>query len=372
MRRSIIAASLVLTTSMPVLAQNLDALRDGLNTLPASLLMQNRGDLAYFIDVQALHRLGANNPDLRPYLRLMLGTDINALESLSRTDPAEWQERSGIALDELRFMMGYGVPPNVVNLWGLADEAATVEMMTALEARGFESAGAAGVIGNGEPMRIDPQQRDPSDPWRTRIGAAQFASAKGTSVVQAQTPQETLLVSSNQPALGENQIFATALAGLEQSVGDNWILQAAVISPVFGLGGIESALVLSPSADMDETRQTIEEQMAALGKGIPPYLGGIIADVQGESTGISIALAYANCETAQVAADLISTRWSEMAGEAAQGKMTSNTVESQNGLCATTLSVFIESDNLELNPAYRTVLDAYFRRQPGILQIGES
>jgi hypothetical protein len=372
MRRSIIAASLVLTTSMPVLAQNLDTLRDGLNALPASLLMQNRGDLAYFVDVQAIHTLGANNPDLRPYFRLMLGTEINALDSLSRTDPAEWQERAGIALDQLRFMMGYGVPPNVVNLWGLANEAATAEMMTALEARGFETAGATGVIGNGEPMRMDPQRRDPSDPWRTRIGAAQFAAAKGNSVVQAQTPQEALLVSSSQPALGDNPIFATALAGLEQSVGDHWILQAAVISPAFGLGGIDPALVLSPSGDMDETRQKIEEQMAALGKGIPPYLGGIIADVQGESTGISIALAYTDCEMAQLAADLIGTRWSEMAGEAAQGEMADKTVESQNGLCAATLSVFIESDNLELNPAYRSVLDAYFGRQPGILQIGES
>lgn len=372
MRRSVIAASLLLSTSIPALAQNLDALRDGLNNLPATVLMQDRGDLAYFVDIQAVNGLGENNPSLRPYFRLQVGTNINALDSLPRTDPAEWQEKSGIPVDQLRYMTGYGQPPDVVNLWGLADEAATANMIAALEARGFETAGAPGVIGNGEPMRMAPKQRDPSDPWRTMIGAAQFAAAKGNSVVQAQTPQNALLVSTPQPGLGENSIFETALAGLEQLVGDSWIIQATVISPLFGLGGVDPALVMAPAADMDETRQKIEDQMAALGTGIPPYLGGIIADVQGERTGVGIALAYPDCDIAQAAADLIGARWSEMAGEDAQGQVTAHTADGDAGLCAATLSVFVDNDNPEFNLAYRFVLDAYFNRQPGVLQIGEN
>lgn len=372
MRRSVIAASLLLTTSVPSLAQNLDALGDALNNLPATVLTQDRGDLAYFVDIHAINGLGEDHPDIRPYFRLMVGTDINALNSLPGTDAAEWEGKAGTAIDQLRSLTGYGQPPNVVNLWGLADEAAATDMIAALEARGFETAGAQGVIGNGEPLRMDPQQRDPSDPWRTMIGAAQFAAAKGDSIVQAQTPQEALLVSTPQPALGENPIFQIALDGLEQSVGDSWIIQATIISPLFGIGGMDPALVLSPSADMDETRQNLEEQMAALGKGIPPYLGGIIADVQGERVGLAIALAYPDCDIAQTAAELIETRWSEMAAEAAQGQLTAHTAEGEGGLCAATLSVYIDNENLELNPAYRLVLDAYFSRHPGILQIGES
>lgn len=372
MRRSILAASLVLTTSVPVFAQNLDALREGLNSLPPSLLMEARGDLAYFVGIQAINGLAEGSPDLRPYFRVMVGTDINALNSLSRTDPTQWQEKAGIGIDQLRSLVGFGQPPNVVNLWGLADADAATSMMTALKARGFETAGADGVIGNGEPMRMDPEQRDPSDAWRTMIGAAQFAAVKGNSVVQAQTPQEALLVSSQQTGLGETPIFETALAGLEHTVGDSAIIQATVISPIFGLGDIDPALVLSPSADMDETRQKIEGQMAALGTGIPPYHGGIIADVQGEQTGVGIALTYPDCETARVAADLLGTRWSEMVVDAAKDQTTADTALGRDGLCAATLSVVIENDNLELNPAYRSVIDAYFRREPGVLQIGKS
>lgn len=127
--------------------------------------------------------------------------------------------KAGTTVDRLRYFTSYGQPPEVFSYWGLSDEAAAADMIAALQAIGFENAGAPGVVGNGESRRMDPSKRDPSDPWRSMVGAAQFAAAKGANVVQAETPQAAMLAAAQQPSLGENPIIQTALAGLEQSVG---------------------------------------------------------------------------------------------------------------------------------------------------------
>lgn len=372
MRRCAIAASLLLTASVPTLAQNLDALRDGLSHLPATVLVQEHGDLAYFVDVNALSELGTADSAIRPFFRLMLGADINALASLSRTEAAEWEAKAGIGLDKLRYFTGYGRPPNVVSFWGLSDEAASTDMIANLRALGFDDRGAAGVVGNGEPMRVDPASRDASDPWRTMVGAAQFAAPSGSNVVQAGTPEAAMQAAAEQPRLADNPVIETALVGLEHSAGEGSIVQAVVISPLFGMMGIDPASVMLRSANIEETRKRIEEQMAALGQGIPPYLGGIVADVQSDSQGVAIALTYPDCAIAQEAADAIARRWVEMAGEAAQGEMVSETAEGADGLCAAAFSISVEADSLEQNPAYRAVLEPYMRSQAGVLQIGES
>lgn len=371
MRRSAIAASLLLTASMPALAQNLEALRDGLAHLPASVLTQKHGDIAYFIDVKAIAALAADNSEVRPFFRTMIGTDINALRSLAQTEPAEWEANAGTSLDKLRYFTGYGFSPNLVSFWGLTGETAATDQIEALKARGFKTAGAPGVVGNGEPMHYDPEKMDPSDPWRSSVGGAQFAAASGNNVVQTQAPMDAAVAAARQPRLGENPIVMTALAGLE-SAGDGEIVQAVVISPIFGLGGIDPASVLSPSASIEETRKQIEAQMAALGKGIPPYLGGIVADMQSDMQGVAISLAYPDCAIAQKAADALAQRWVEMAGEAAQGEVETDIAEGADGLCAAVFDVMIETVDPEQNPAYRAVIEPYMRRVPGVLQIGES
>ncbi|WEK03426.1 MAG: hypothetical protein P0Y65_14645 [Candidatus Devosia phytovorans] len=245
-------------------------------------------------------------------------------------------------------------------------------MIAALENRGFENSGAPGVVGNGVARNMDPASRDSSDPWRTMIGAAQFAAAKGSNVVQAQDPQSAMLAAATQPSLGENAIMQTALAGLEQSVGDSQIVQAVVISPLFGMTGIDPTAVLSPSGDMEETKKKLAEQVDALGSGIPPYLGGIVADVQHEKQGVGIALAYPDCTIAQQAADAVASRWVELAGDEAQGAITAHTAEGADGLCAATVSVYVDAEGDYQNPAYRAILEIYMRGQAGVLQIGES
>lgn len=219
-------------------------------------------------------------------------------------------------------------------------------------------------------MKFDPQERDASDPWRTMVGAAQFAAAKGSAVIQAQNPQDAALAAAEQPSVGENPIVQTALTGLEQTVGDAGIVQAVVISPVFGLTGLDPSALLSSSGDMTETRQNIEAQMAELGSGIPPYLGGIVADLEGEQQGVGIAMAYPDCTIAQQAADLIAERWVGMAGEDAQGEITAATAEGEEGLCAATVNVTLEAATAGPNPAYRSVIDRHFRSEAGVLQIG--
>ncbi len=368
MRHAIIAASLLLSTSGAALAQNLDALRDSLDHLPASVLMQEYGDLAYFVDVKVAADL--SDGEVRPFSRVLTGADLLALQALSGSE-AEWESKAGTTIDRLQYFAGYGRPPNSHAFWGLSDEAAATGLIETLESIGFESAGA-GVIGNGEPQRMDPSLRDPSDPWRTNIGAAQFAAALGTNVVQTQTPQAAALAAAEQPRLGDNPIMQTALSGLEQAVGDSQVVQATIISPLFGMTGLDPRAFLSPSADMEETKRKIEEQMASLGSGIPPYMGGIVADLQGDSQGVGIALAYPDCAIAQEAADSIAARWVELADEAAQGEITAQNAEAEDGLCAATVTVYLDEQNAVQNPAYRAVVDIYMRGQPGVLQIGQN
>nr|WP_314261611.1 hypothetical protein [uncultured Devosia sp.] len=372
MRHCVIAASLLLTTSAPALAQNLDALRDGLNHLPATVLVQQQGDVAYFVDVKTTAALGEKDAAVRPYFRLLTGAEINALNSLPSAEPSEWEAKAGTTIDRLRYFTAYGQQPDQVSLWGLVDNAAATDMIATLESLGFENAGVPGVVGNGEPRRQDFTALDPSNPWITGVGASQFAAAKGTNVIQANTPQTAMLVAAEQPSLGENPIVQTALAGLEQSVGDSAVVQAVVISPLFGMTGVDPASVLMPSADIEETRKRLEEQMAALGKGIPPYLGGILTDLQGEQAGVGIALAYPDCAIAQTAANAIAMRWGEMADDAAQGDIVTGTAEGEDGLCAATVNGSIDTDSPERNPAYRAIIDPYFSRGVGILQIGQS
>lgn len=372
MRRSAIAASLLLTISAPAFAQNLYALSDGLSHLPATILAQDHGDVAYFVDVQVVSGLGSDTPGAKPFSRVLSGADLAPLQSLQLAEPAEWEAKAGTTLDKLVYVTGYGRAPNGHTFWGLADETAVTAMIAALEARGFKTAGAPGVVGNGEPQKMDPAMRDVTDPWRTMIGAAQFAAARGSNIVQAQTPQAAMLATVPQPTLGEDPIIQTALAGLAKSIGDSQLVQAVVISPLFGMTGLDPAAILSPSADLEETKRKMAEQMTTLGSGVPPYLAGIVADVQGDTQGVGIALAYPDCAIAQQAADVLASRWVEMAGEHAQGEITADTAEGQDGMCAATLSVYLDANDTPQNPAYRAIVETHMRGQAGVLQIGAS
>lgn len=371
MRRYVVAATLMLTTSMPAMAQNLDALRDALDHLPATLLSQQHGDLAYFADVQVIMKLGDGDAAPLSRSRLMPMAAITALQTLPGSGPTEWEAKAGTAVEKLRYFAGHGRAPNVYSYWGLADEAAAGELIANLQTNGFENAGPEGVVGNGEPMRMDPSKIDPTDPWRTRIGAAQFAAAKGTNVVQANIPQAAQNAAAEQASLGDNPILQTALAGLEQSIGDSQIVQAVAISPMFGMAGLDPVALVGSTPDIDETRQRLEERMAELAQGIPPYLGGLIVDVHQHRPGVGIALAYPDCTAAQAATRALTSRWTEIADDSAQGEIVTSTVQGENGLCAATLSVFVEQDSQE-NPAYRALIEPYWRGEPGILQIGQS
>jgi hypothetical protein len=369
MRRSLITACLLLATASSAFSENLDALQQGLTRMPASVLAQPVADQAYFVGIDAMNELQQSDAAARIFSRLVRGTELTPLESLAQTERKEWETKAGVTIDKLRYFVGFGRPPATVTIWGLSDAAAADNMIDALQERGFESAGA-GVFGNGEPMKFDPQKRDPADPWRTMIGAAQFAAVKENTVVQANMPAYAISTAGTQPGASDNPIIKTALAGLHSSASDGRVVQAVVISPAFGITGIDPSLVLSPSADIAETRKKIEAQAAELGAGIPPYLGGIITDIQLETPAIGISLAYADCAIAQRAADMIAQRWTTMAGDNAQGKITAGTAQGIDGLCAATVKVVLAEPGIERNPAYAQILSSYFTRKAGILNIG--
>jgi hypothetical protein len=147
-------------------------------------------------------------------------------------------------------------------------------------------------------MAVDMRNRNPSDPWRSKLGAASFAAAKGNGVIQTTRPEALPMLMAEQPTAADNPIAATALTGLDQAAGDGWIIQAMLISPAFDLGRINPAdFILPQKGNLDDIRAKLEVSMDASLGGIPPYFGGIIADMQLDTPAVALSLSYGDCET---------------------------------------------------------------------------
>ncbi|MHA6690903.1 hypothetical protein [Devosia sp. A449] len=373
MRLTVIAASLLLTTSGPAFAQNLDALADALGHLPETILTQPVPEQAYFVDIWALRGLAGSELGAKSLLRTQLGAALRPIEALHMGGVDPWEEKSGIAFDQLHYVAGFGRTPEVVSIWGLADAAATTALLDALTARDFVPVGDAGILGNGEPLAPDLRNRNPSDPWRGTMGAASFATADGNAVVQSMHPDALPTLVADQPSAADNPIVATALAGLDQSVGDGWIVQAMVISPAFGLTLVDPGDFLLPqSGNFDDVRTRLEASMDASLAGIPPYFGGIIADVQLDTPAVALSLTYGDCATADAAAQRIEQRWIESMPDMAQGTITATTAAGVDSLCAAIVTIVSDGEDPNVNPTFNALFDLYMRRQFTVLQIGQA
>ena len=300
-RVTAIAAALLLTTSGPAFSQNLEALTEALGHLPETILTNPVPDQAYFVDTQAVRslvELAGGKPGARRLLRTQLGATLRPIDALHMGGVDLWEEKSGIAFDQVRYFAGFGSTPNVVSIWGLADDAAATGLLAALTERDFVPVGSAGALSNGEPMAVDMRNRNPSDPWRSKLGAASFAAAKGNGVIQTTRPEALPMLMAEQPTAADNPIAATALTGLDQAAGDGWIIQAMLISPAFDLGRINPAdFILPQKGNLDDIRAKLEVSMDASLGGIPPYFGGIIADMQLDTPAVALSLSYGDCET---------------------------------------------------------------------------
>ncbi|MHA6732116.1 hypothetical protein [Devosia sp. A369] len=376
MRLTAIAAALLLASSGSALAQNLDALTEAFGHLPEVILTNPVPDQAYFVDIEVVRgmaELAGTGLNARSLARTQVGAALRPIEALHMGGVEPWEVKSGIAFDQVRYFAGFGSTPNVVSIWGLADDAAATGLLHALTERDFVPVGGAGALGNGEPMAMDVTNRNPSDPWRSMVGAASFAAAKGNAVVQSPQPGALPMMVTEQNSAADNPIVATALAGLAQSVDDGRIVQAMLISPAFGLGAIDPSDFLLPQSDnFDDIRDRLEASMDASLKGIPPYFGGIIADVQLDSPAVALSISYGDCETAEIAARQIEQRWIQAMPEAAQGDITAATAEGIDGLCAATATIVGDSDDPTVNPVFNALFDLYMRRQFTVLQIGQA
>lgn len=368
------AAAMLLTASVPALAQGLDPLQDALIKMPEMILSNPAPTQFHFVDMTALQTLAAReSTELNVALltRAAVGGTLPPFNALQMGGPGAWNEKSAVDVKDVRYFAGFGDVPNTISIWGLGGDDAAANLIAALDAGEFDAAGAEGIIGNGKPMAMNPSKMDPADPWRSRVGAATFAAAKGNAIIQAPVPEALPVLLADAPSAGENAVVSAALAGLETALGDDLLVQAMLISPAFGLGSIDPAALLAPGADFDTIRQKLEADLKAGTAGIPPYFGGFVADAQGEQPAVLIALTYADCETAGVAAEQMEQRWRDTMPGTAQGDMETTSLKGADSLCAATLKVVGQNDSSLSNPIFQGFFDAYLRRDFTALQIGD-
>lgn len=376
MRMPILALSILLATA-PAQAQTLEPLREALSNVPQSVFASRSPEQVLFIDIAALHRLSETEAGLSPGIiqrRGMVGGLLRPVEALTMAPAKEWGESAGVDIADVRYFAGFGRSPNMSTVWGLKDNAAATGLLGALAKRDFRPSGVPGVFGNGEPLKRDLAKNKPSDPWRGRVGTPTFGTAKGNVVMQASTPQETAMLLAEFPGVDESAVVAAAMAGLQEAVGDAEVVQAMLVSPLLGLSTSIDPAVLMPSGskDPEAMREKLKAGIEAGRKGIPPYLGGFIADAQGGRPAVAIALTYLDCETADKAAALVAQRWAETMPAAAQGETSTKTVAAVEGLCAAMFRVDSEAADDGANAAFHALFQAYLRRQFTVLQIGEA
>lgn len=367
------AAAILLMASVPVLAQGVEPLRNSLAKLPDTVLNTSAAIQFSFVDMAAFHDLaGAEGLNRTVLARAMVGGMLPPYNTLQTHGPDAWNEKSFVDLKDLRYLAGFGDAPKTVTIWGLKDEDAAASLIAALDAADFDPVDPDGVIGNGEPLAIDPTKMNIADPWRSRVGAATFAAAKGDAVIQAPVPTPLPVLLGQGPNMAESAVVSAALEGLKETLGDGLLVQAMLISPVFGLGGLDLDALLTIDLDLDRAREQLEAKLEAGTEGIPAYFGGLIADVQGEQPAVLISLGYSDCAIAESAAEQMAQRWTDTMPEAAQGALETAHVETPDSLCAATLKVTGTSAAGSANPIFQAMFDAYLRRDFTVVQIGRA
>lgn len=192
-------------------------------------------------------------------------------------------------------------------------------------------------------------------------------------LIQAPAPDGMKILSQPAPSVADSEVVAASLAGLKEAVPADraQIVQAALISPVLGLSAADPAKVLlSPLADAETVKENFKAAAAASARGIPPYFGGVLADVQiDKAPAVVISLSYADCATARQAVDGIDAAWKESMAGAVQAKFSGRTVEAGK-LCAAVVSLVSPTVANAGNPVLSQVMDRYMRRDFTLLQIG--
>nr|WP_275300553.1 hypothetical protein [Achromobacter xylosoxidans] len=350
-------------------------LHQALKQIPESILTTPDAMQVFFVDVQAWRGLEKSGPSADGMRRLAMAAWISPLEAIGYgLEP--WSTNAKVPFGELSYFAAFGRPSGNITYWGLKDKQAVGRFVDRLKQADFaevDAGGVAGVLANGAAGQMDIKKANPRDPWRGAMGKASFVMPLGAALIQAPAPDGMKILSQPSPSVADSEVVATSLTGLKQAVpaGRGQIVQAAVISPVLGLAAVDPAkVVLSPRADAKAVEGNFREAAAASARGIPPYFGGVLADVQiDKAPAVVISLSYADCATAKQAVDGIDAAWKESMTGAVQATFSGRAVEAGK-LCAAVVSLVSPTADHAGNPILSQVMDRYMRRELTLLQIG--
>ena len=375
MRLKALALGLMTVCGTSVAAQDsTQTLLQALKQVPQAVLTAPEAMQVVFLDVQAWRSLEKAGPTADGMRRLSIAQAIVPLQSIGY-GLDKWSESAHIPFEELSYFAGFGQSPGNVTYWGLKDKPATAKFVDRLKQADFKpvEGDVAGLMANGEPNKPDLTKATGQQPWRGTMGMPTFVLPLDTALVQGGAPSGMKVLSQPTPSVADSEIVGAAVAGLKAAVpsDDGRIVQAAVISPVFGLQGVDPAKVLMSSpADLEGAKQKLQAAAASSREGIPPYFGGIIADVQVKDVpAVVISLSYSDCAVAQQAVDGVGAAWKKAMAATVQADVKGRTVQAGK-LCAAVVSLTAPKADNAGNPILSQIMNRYMQRDASVLQIG--
>lgn len=378
MRSTALALGLAAVCGTSVAApDSTQTLQQALKQVPQVVLTAPEAMQIFFLDVQAWRGLEKSGPTPDGMRRLSIAQAITPLQSIGY-GLDKWSGNAKIPFDELSYFAGFGQPPGNVTYWGLKDRQSADKLVDRLKQADFKAVNGdvAGLMANGEANKPDMTKASGQDPWRGTMGMPTFVLPLDAALVQAPAAAGMKVLAKPSPSVADSEIVAAAVAGLKEAVPSDGarIVQAAIISPVLGLQGVDPAKVLSGSpGDMEAAKQKLQAIAESNGRGIPPYFAGVIADVQRKNApAVVISLSYADCAAAQQAVDGVGAAWKQSMAGAVQAEVSGRTVQAGK-LCAAVVSLTAPQADKPANPAnpiLTQIMNRYMQRDFTVLQIG--
>ena len=312
-------------------------LRRAAAAMPADTLRPTSTSMAWFYDVTLLSELNDGQLDRKAFMQVPAASQLRPVAALAILGPDEWQAKTGVDPEKLRFFTEFGASPQQITQWGLADEAVATAAFDALPQHGFAPVeGAPDIVANGAPGKLDFALADPKDPWRGGMGHISAVARFGAGLLQATDPA-VLGPAIDGPKMADSPFGMTLLRALEAQ--DGRVLQATFFGPHFGMmGGLDPTLGAAP--DPQAAREAIQAAQDRLARGVPLYGGLAIADlVTADGPELVIAYAYADCDTAANAAATAATLWPESGQGMLEGTATPSHVDVAETGCAAVITV---------------------------------
>ncbi|MGW6780690.1 hypothetical protein ACWF50_22040 [Brucella pseudogrignonensis] len=376
MRITLCAIGLMMGFTSSTFAQDSTAtLQQALAQIPQTALARPQAMQIVFVDIKAWRGLDQAAPSADAMRRLALVQQITALQPIGY-GLDEWSSHAKIAFDDVAYFAAFGETPTSVTYWGLKDQASATQLLEKLKKSDFVGVDPTvpGLVANGEAGKMDLSKANAKDPWRGAMGMARFVLPLGHTLVETPAADAIKQLAQPNPSAAESEVMRTAIAGLDQAIaaGEGTIVQAAVISPVFGAGAIDPEKLLAAAAlDADAAGKRLEAMVKEQGRGVPPYLAGVIADAQIKAApAVAISLAYPDCQTADKAREAIKSAWAEMA--AAQKASFAGESVKVDKLCAAVVTLTAAKADNAGNPVLSEIMDRHIQRDLPLLRIGTS